>query len=63
MDITSRLRPYVSDIIASANGGNATAAQIISLHKMHVACPQDPGAPALCEAAFDDWLRNRKTNP
>lgn len=56
-DITSRIKPYVNAIKSAANDGDTKALQIISLHRMHVACPSDPGAIGLCEAAFDDWLR------
>ena len=57
--LTERMKPYVEQIIASANDGDENAKQVISLHRMHVACPSDPGAPALCEAAFDAWLAPR----
>jgi hypothetical protein len=54
-----RLKPHVPAIEADAKAGNADAQQIISLYQMHVTCPHDPGAPALCAAAFDAWLRKR----
>lgn len=63
MDITSRLKPHVADIVADAAGDDERlsrmAQQIISLHRMHVSCPRDPGAPALCEAAFNEWVAAR----
>lgn len=55
-NITDLLRPHVPAIIKAASAGDPRAAQIISLHGMHVRCPQDPAAPALCQAAFEDWL-------
>jgi hypothetical protein len=55
--LTEKLRPHVLQILADAERGNRKAQQIIDLHRMHCACPGDPGAPALCEAAFDDWRR------
>jgi hypothetical protein len=53
--LTEKLRPYVNKLKADAEAGCAKAAQVISLYQMHVASPADPGAPALCEAALEDW--------
>lgn len=50
------LRPHVGKIMADAANGNETAKNIIALHRMYVTCSSDPGAPALCRAAFDEWL-------
>ena len=58
-NLTERLRPHVGDIISAAQAGDAGAKQIITLHRMWMASPRDPGAPALCEAAFDDWMKGR----
>lgn len=56
MTLAEKLKPYVSQIIASAAKGNGKAQMVISLYNMHRACPSDPGAPALCEMMFRDWL-------
>ncbi len=58
-ELSDRIKPHVADIIASATAGDENAKQVITLHRMHVACPQDPGAPALCGAYFDAWLKSR----
>lgn len=55
MSLADDLRPYVPAIKSAAERGDQGAAQIIKLYYMHCACPTDPGAPALCKAAFDDW--------
>jgi hypothetical protein len=34
--------------------GDRKAQQVIDLYPMHCSCPNDPGAPALCETAFED---------
>jgi hypothetical protein len=57
-DITARLKPYVRLLQASAAAGDEKAQQIINLHRMHCACPADPGAPALCASFFEDWLKS-----
>lgn len=59
MTLASRLKPHVATIEAAAAAGDQGAKQIIDLYQMHVRLPSDPGAPALCAAAFDDWLRKR----
>lgn len=59
MVLADKLRPHVAAIQMAASGGDAKAQQIVSLYKMHCACPNDPGAPALCEATFDDWMKER----
>ena len=60
-DITEKLRPHVAAIQEDVKGGDLElrrhAAAIINLHCMHVDCPGDPGAPALCEAAFNEWKK------
>lgn len=60
MTLADKLKPYVAVIEAAAAAGDLGAKQIITLYQMHVRQPSDPGAPALCEAAFNDW---RKTAP
>lgn len=57
--LADRLRPHVPAIVADAKAGDGRATQIITLYEMHRACPSDPGAPALCEATFEDWLKER----
>lgn len=57
MTLADKLRPHVKDIKQAALAGDGAAQNIITLYQMHVACPADPGAPALCEAAFDEWMR------
>lgn len=57
MTLTEKLKPHVMAITTAANGGDKGALRIISLYEMHRACPSDPGARALCDAAADDWLR------
>jgi hypothetical protein len=59
-DLCSRIKPYVTEIKKSANDGNVRAQEIISLYRLHVNCPTDPGAAGLCGAAFDEWLRQMK---
>ncbi len=58
MTLADKLKPYVPAIIDAADSGNAGARQIIQLYRLHCACPSDPGAPALCEAALDDWIKS-----
>jgi hypothetical protein len=38
-------------------GGDRKAQQVIDLYRMHCDCPNDPGAPPLCEAAFHEWRK------
>jgi hypothetical protein len=61
VDLCTRIRPYHTEITKSAHDGNQKAKQIISLYRMYVSCPSDPGARGLCRAIFDDWLKERKT--
>ena len=57
--LTEKLRSYVEEIKFEAKLGNIKAQQIIKLYRMHCDCPNDQGAFALCEATFDDWIKNR----
>lgn len=57
--LTERLRPHVATLTAEAMLGDQQAQQVIDLYQLHVAAPQDPGAPALCHAAMDEWLKRR----
>lgn len=60
MTLADTLRPYVAELKNEAARGCAVAQNIIGLYRMHVACSSDPGAPALCKAAFDEWVSSRK---
>jgi len=55
--LADRLKPFVSEIAAE---GDTLAQHIINLYRMFCACQSDPGAPALCEATFEDWLKTRQ---
>lgn len=55
MTLADKIRDYVPSIQKDAANGCESARQIINLYKMHCACPGDPAAPALCEAAFNEW--------
>lgn len=57
--LADKLRPYVPAIVDDAQNGNTNAQQIIALYRMHCDCPSDPGAPALCEAFFEDWKKGK----
>lgn len=57
--LADKLRPYVLAIQADAAKGNKAASETVSLYMMHCSCPSDPGAPALCEAAFGQWMKDR----
>ena len=59
MTLADKLRPHVAAIQQAAKDGDKRAAEIINLYQLHVAQPQDPAAPALCEAAFNDWLKSQ----
>lgn len=59
MLLGEKLKPHVPAVIAAHRAGDKAATQIITLYNMHVRCPADPGAPALCEAAFDEWMKSR----
>lgn len=61
MTLADKIRPHVSRIIAAAENGDGKAQQIINLYQMHVASPADPGAPALCKAAFHEWMATNET--
>jgi len=58
--LSKLLRPHVARIKTSAAGGNRQAAQIIQLYRMYQDCPNDPGAPALCEQFFREWAKDQK---
>ena len=60
MTLADKLKPHVDAIKASAKSGNPRAQEIIQLYRMHCDCPSDPGAPALCEAAFEGWLKEAR---
>jgi hypothetical protein len=57
--IAQKLKPHVKAIEASASGGCQKAVEIIELYEMHRKSPSDPAAPALCEAVFDDWMKDQ----
>lgn len=61
--LADKLRPYVAALELSSADGDAKANSVISLYQMHVACPSDPGAPALCEAAFNEWIASKGITP
>lgn len=44
-------------IVADSLNGSAEALEVIQLHRMHVACPNDPGALGLCMAAYENWRK------
>lgn len=60
MNLNDQIAPHAEAIKRDATAGNTAAKNIIALHRMWVACPSDPGAPALCEAAFKDWLKRAR---
>lgn len=57
MTLAEKLKPHVSKILAAHKAGDRSATNIITLYEMHRSCPNDPAAPALCEAAFTDWIK------
>lgn len=59
MALADKIKPYRDELISAHNAGDESATQVIKLYQMHCASPSDPGAPALCEAAFDEWLEAR----
>ena len=61
MNIADKLKPHVPAILAAHNAGDGSATAIIKLYEMHRSCPGDPAAIALCEAAFDDWMKSRSS--
>lgn len=58
-DLSTRIKPYSTEITKSAAAGNVRAKEIISLYRMHVNCPSHPDIAGLCAAALDGWLRAR----
>lgn len=54
-DITADMKPHVKKIVSQSHQGDVQAQRIIDLHRMHVACPQDPVAYGILCAAFDEW--------
>lgn len=58
-ELTELLRPHVGAIQQAAMAGNHHAQEVMSLYKMHCSCPSDPGAPALCRAAFEAWQKEK----
>jgi len=60
MTLADKLRPFVAALKEASAAGDKRAAEVITLYRMHCACPSDPAAPALCEAAFNDWLKQQK---
>lgn len=63
MDITETLRPHVPAISQDLRSDDEQlrkhAAAVVNLHTMHVDCPGDPAAPALCTSAFWEWMKRR----
>lgn len=57
MTLADTLRPYVEKIKMDCAHGCAIAKHVIDTYHLHVSCPGDPAAPALCQAAFDEWRR------
>lgn len=57
--LTEMLRPYVKAIKADAEIGNPRAIEIIKFYEMHRDATSDPGAYGCCQAAFDEWRRER----
>lgn len=58
IELTEKIKPHAVNIAKQANGGNSKAEAVISLHQMLVA-KAEPCALALCEAAFEDWLKDQ----
>jgi hypothetical protein len=58
-ELTKLIKPHVEELEREAKQGGEDARQVIILYNMHVKCPRDPGAPALCRAAFEKWQRDR----
>jgi hypothetical protein len=61
--LTELLRGHRMALIKAANNDDMGAVQIIKLYQMHVDCPSDPGALALCEAALKNWLNSKRKKP
>lgn len=55
--LTALVKPHANDLMVAALKGDKLASQVISLYKLHESCTSDPAAPALCEAALKQWLR------
>jgi hypothetical protein len=60
MFLADKLRPFVGRLVEDARRGNARAQRVIDLYRLYLACPRDPAAPNLCEAAFDEWLSGHR---
>ncbi len=58
-ELVKTLRPHVDAIKSAAAAGDKRASQVISLYEMHRACPNDPGALALCGVVFADYLATK----
>lgn len=61
MSLADKLRPHVEALKADAAHGNHKAEQVIRMYQMHCTCPNDPGAPVMCESYFGEWLKERQT--
>lgn len=61
-ELTELLRPHVRELEESSREGNKTAIEVIKLYNLHVACPSDPGAIGLCQAAFKSWELREKNH-
>jgi hypothetical protein len=55
IELTEKIKPHGVRICKLANGGCKTSSNVISLHKMLVARPEQC-ALTLCESAFNEWL-------
>ncbi|KKM21581.1 hypothetical protein LCGC14_1633990 [marine sediment metagenome] len=55
MSFYDEIKASAQAIMDDAKDGNLIAQQVINLHRMHCAVPNDPGARGLCEAAFREW--------
>ena len=49
------LKKHSKEIEQQAEDGNDRALTIIRLYKMHVDCPNDPGAQGILMGVVDDW--------
>jgi hypothetical protein len=57
--LTAKLRPHVDALKADAAAGDKDAQGVIRWYQMHCRCPGDPGAPVICEKAFEAWQQRR----
>lgn len=57
--LTELLRPHVAALKIAASNNDVLAKNVITLYQMYIDCQRDPGAPALCRAAFDQWIVER----